>query len=91
MSKAQRIFFIGASNVLNLVIEVMPEKFLNYLPVAVITNLLFVSKCTGQLIFKTFRDIYYLSTGFTSEKHWFSIIEKAAYDICEVVMNEEFI
>ena len=63
MSKAQRIFFIGTSNVLNLVIEVMPEKFLNYLPVAVITNLLFVSKCTRQLIFKKFRDIYYLSTG----------------------------
>ena len=57
----------------------------------VITNLLFASKCTRQRIFKKFRDIYYLRTGFTSEKHWFSIIEKAAYDICEVVMNEEFI
>ena len=91
MSKAQRIFFIGTSNVLNLVIEVMPEKFLNYLPVAVITNLLFVSKCTCQLIFKKFRDIYYLSTGFTSKKHWFSTIEKTAYDICEGVMNEKFI
>ena len=84
MSKAKRIFFIGASNVLNWVIEVMPEKFLNNLPVTVINNLLFVSKCTGQLIFKKFRDTYYLRTGFTSEKHWFSIIEKAAYDICEV-------
>ena len=31
-----------------------------------------------------------MSTGLTSEKHWFSIIEKAAYDICEVVMNEKF-
>ena len=71
--------------------EVMPEKFLNYLPVAVITNLLFVSKCTRQLIFKKFRDIYYLSTGFTSKKHWFSTIEKTAYDICEGVMNEKFI
>ena len=70
--------------------EVMPEKFLNYLPVTVITNLLFVSKLTPQVIFKKFKDIYYLSTSFTSEKHWFSIIQKAAYDICEAVMNEKF-
>ena len=91
MSKSTKVFFIGTYNALFLVIEVMPEKFLNYLPVAVITNLLFVSKCTRQLIFKKFRDIYYLSTGFTSKKHWFSTIEKAAYDICEGVMNEKFI
>ena len=71
---------------MKLVIEVMPEKFLNYLPVAVITNLLFVSKFTRQVIFKKFKEIYHLSTGFTSQKHWFSIIEKAAHDICEVVM-----
>ena len=70
--------------------EVMPEKFLNYLPVTVITNLLFVSKLSRQVIFKKFKDIFHLSTGFTSEKHWFSIIQKAAYDICEVVMNEKF-
>ena len=68
----------------------MPEKFLNYLPVTVITNLLFVSKLSRQVIFKKFKDIFHLSTGFTSEKHWFSIIQKAAYDICEVVMNEKF-
>ena len=49
--------------------EVMPEKILNYLPVAVITNLLFVSKLTRQVIFKKFKDIYHLITGFTSEKH----------------------
>ena len=75
---------------LNLVIEVIPEKFLNYLPVTVISNLLFVSMYTRQAIFKKFKDIYYLSTGFTSEKNWFSIVEKAAYDIREVVMNEKF-
>ena len=68
----------------------MPEKFLNYLPVAVIINLLFVSMYTRQIIFKKIKDTYYLSTGFTSEKHWYSIVEKAAYDICEVVMNEKF-
>ena len=68
----------------------MPEKFLNYLPVTIISNLLFVSKLTRQYIFNNFKHIYYLSTGFASEKHWFSIIEKAALDICEVVMNEKF-
>ena len=68
----------------------MPEEFLNYLPVTVITNLLFVSKLTCQVIFKKFKDIFHLSTGFTSEKHWFFIIEKVAYDMCEIVMNEKF-
>ena len=72
------MIFLGTlPNALNLVIEVMPEKFLNYLPVTVITNLLFVSNLTHQCILKTFKDIYHLSTGFTSEKHWFSIIQKA--------------
>ena len=68
----------------------MPAEFLNYLPVTVITNLLFVSKLTCQVIFKKFKDIFHLSTGFTSEKHWFSIIEKVAYDMCEIVMKEKF-
>ena len=76
-------------NALNLVIEVMPEKVLNYVPVTVITNL-FVSNLTSQCILKKSKDIYHLGTGFTSEKHWFSTIQKAAYDICEVVMNEKF-
>ena len=70
--------------------EVTPEKFLNYLPVTVITNLLFVSKLTREVTLKKFKDIFHLSTGYTSEKHWFSIIQKAAHDICEVVMNEKF-
>ena len=61
--------FLGTPNALNLVMEVMPEKFLNYLPVTVITNLLFVSKLSRQVILKKFKDIYYVSTGFTSEKH----------------------
>ena len=61
--------FLGTSNALNLVMEVMPEKFLNYLPVTAITNLLFVSKLSRQVILKKFKDIYYVSTGFTSEKH----------------------
>ena len=38
----------------------MPEKILNYLPVTVINNLLFVSIYTRQVIFKKFKDIYYL-------------------------------
>ena len=46
----------------------MPEKFLNYLPATVITKL-FVSRLTRQFIFNKFKDIYHLSTGFTSEKH----------------------
>ena len=75
-------YFLGNSNALKLVMEVMPEKFLNYLPVTVITNLLFVSKLSRQVILKKFKGIYHLSTGFTSEKHWFSIIQKAAFDIC---------
>ena len=62
-------YFLGNSNALKLVMEVMPEKFLNYLPVTVITNLLFVSKLSRQVILKKFKDIYYVSTGFTSEKH----------------------
>ena len=70
--------------------EVMPEKFLNYLPVTVICNLLFVSRLSRQVILKNFKNVFDFSTGFTSEKHWFSIIQKAAYDICEVVMNEKF-
>ena len=68
----------------------MPEKFLNYLPVTVINNLLFESMYTRQVIIKKFKDIYYLSTGFTSEKHWYSIIQKTAQDLCEVVLNEKF-
>ena len=75
---------------LNLVIEVMPEKFLNYLPVTVINNLPFVSMYTRQVIFKKFKDVYYLSTGLTSEKHWYSIVQKAAQDLCEVELNEKF-
>ena len=68
----------------------MPEKFLNYLPVTVFNNLLFVSMYTRQVIFKKFEDIYYLSTGFTSEKHWYSIVQKTAQDLCKVVLNEKF-
>ena len=90
MSKSTKVFFIGTHNALFLVIEVMPEKFLNYLPVTVITNLLFVSMYTRQVIFKKIKAICYLSTGFTSEKHWYSIIEKTAYDMCEAVLNEKF-
>ena len=74
---------------LNLVIEVMPEKF-NYLPVTVINNLPFVSIYTRQVIFKKFEDVYYLSTGLTSKKHWYSIVQKAAQDLCEVELNEKF-
>ena len=70
--------------------ELMPKKFLNYLPVTVINNLLFVSMYTRQFIFKKFKDIYYLSTGFTSEKHWYSVVQKTAHDLCEVVLNEKF-
>ena len=85
MSKKHKglfLFVIGAcNNALYLAIEVMPQKFLNYLPVTVISNLPFVSKLTRQFIFNDFKDIYYLSTGFASEKHWFSIIEKAVLDI----------
>ena len=77
-------------NALFLVIEVMPEKCFNYLLVTVINNLLFVSMYTRQVIFKKFKDIYYLSTGFTSEKHWYSIVQKTAQDLCEVVLNEKF-
>ena len=88
MSKST-IYFLETYNALFLVIELMPEKFLNYLPVTVISNLLFVSMYTRQAILKKFKDIYYLSADFTSEKNWFSIVEKAAYDICEVVMNEK--
>ena len=69
--------------------EVMPETFLNYLPVTVICNLLFVSRLSRQVILKNFKNVFDFSTGFTSEKHWFSIIQKAAYDICEIVMNEK--
>ena len=70
--------------------EVMPEKFLNYLPVTLICNLFFVLRLSREVILKKFKNVFDVSTGFTSEKHWFSIIQKAAYDICEVVMNEKF-
>ena len=70
--------------------EVMPEKFLNYLPVTVICNLFFVLRLSRKVILKKFKNLFDVSTGFISEKHWFSIIQKAAYDICEVVMNEKF-
>ena len=66
----------------------MPKKFLNYLPVTVINNL-FVSMYTRQFIFKKFKDIYYLSTGFTSEKHWYSVVQKTAHELCELVLNEK--
>ena len=68
----------------------MSEKFLNYLPVTVICNLLFVSRLSRKVILKKFKNVFDVSTGFTSEKFWFSVIQKAAYDIYEVVMNEKF-
>ena len=50
MSKKHKglfLFVIGAcNNALYLAIEVMPQKFLNYLPVTVISNILFVSMYT---------------------------------------------
>ena len=49
--------------------EVVPEKCLNYLPVTVISNLLFVSRLSRQVIFKKIKDVFHFSTGFTSEKH----------------------
>ena len=70
--------------------EVMPKKFLNYLPATVINNLFFVSMYTRQITFKKFKDIYYLSTGFTSEKHCYSIVQKTAHELCEVVLKEKF-
>ena len=93
MSKAQRIFlflFIGAKNALYLAIEVMFQNFLNYLSVTVISNLLFVSTYTRNFILKKFNNIYYLSTGFTSEKHWYSILKKSTHDLIEVFFNEKF-
>ena len=89
MSKST-IYFLETYNALFLVIELMPEKFLNYLPVTVISNLLFISTYTCQIVYKKFEDIYYLSTGFTSEKNWFFIIQKAAQNICAVVLNQRF-
>ena len=86
-------FILGMYKVLFLTIEVMPQKFLNYLPVTVIGNLLFVSLYTRQFILKTFKKfttIHHLSTGFTSEKHWYYIIQKAAHDLMEVVSNEKY-
>ena len=80
-------------NVLFLAIEVMPQKFLNYLPVTVICNLLFVSTYTRQFILKTFKKfktISHLSTGFTSAKHWYSILEKTGHDLIEVASNEKY-
>ena len=93
MSKAQRIFlflFIGAKNALYSAIEVMFQNFLNYLSVTVISNLLFVSTYTRNFILKKFNNIYYLSTGFTSEKHWYSILKKSTHDLIEVFFNEKF-
>ena len=58
-------------NVLNLVIEVMPEKFLNYLPVTVITNLLFASMYTRAVIFKKFKDILF--------EYWFYFRETLVF------------
>ena len=52
--------------------EVVPEKFLNYLPVTVISNLLFVSRLSRQVILKKFKDVFHFSTGFTSEKHFYN-------------------
>ena len=94
MSKKHKglfLFVIGAcNNALYLAIEVMPQKFLNYLSVTVISNLLFVSMYTWQFIFKKFKNIYHFSTGFASEKHWHSILGKSVYDLIEVIFNEKF-
>ena len=61
MSFKHKVFFLNfildMNNVLFLAIEVMPQKFLNYLPVTVICNLLFVSTYTRQFILKTFKKI----------------------------------
>ena len=65
-----------------------PQKFLNYLPVKVIINLIFVSTYTRTLILK--KDIYYLSDGFTSDEHWFSILKKSANNLNEITFNESY-
>ena len=70
--------------------EVMPEKFLNYLPVTVICNLLFVSRLSRKVILKNLKMFLMLVLVLLLKNLWFSVIQKAAYDIYEVVMNEKF-
>ena len=67
-----------------------PQTFVNYLPVKVIINLIFVSTYTQTLILKKFKDIYYLSDGFTSDEQWFSILKKSANNLNEIIFNESY-
>ena len=64
------INFLDRSNVLLLVIEVMPNLLISYLSVKDIINLYHASKIYRQIILKNFSQIYNTSTGFCSADQW---------------------
>ena len=77
-------------HLLHLIIEVMSERLISYLAVRDIINLSFVSKSFKNLILKHFSNIYNISNGLTSAKHWFSIAQKICFDLTQSIYNEEF-
>ena len=77
-------------HLLHLVIEVMSERLISYLAVRDIINLSFVSKSFKNLILKHFSNIYNISNGLTSAKHWFFIVRKICFDLTQSIYNEEF-
>ena len=42
------------------------------------------------MILKKFKGIYYLSDGFTSDEHWFSILKKSANNLNEIIFNAKY-
>ena len=68
----------------------MAKRLISYLTVKDIINLTFVSKIFRNLILKQFDDIYHLSSGIASDRHWFSLLKQICFDLIQAIYNEEF-
>ena len=68
----------------------MPRLLISYLSNKDIINLITVLKLTRNYILNYFKDIYHLSNGFTSDVHWFSMLERIARGLTLEVSNSTF-
>lgn len=68
----------------------MSRLLISYLSSKDIINLITVSKLTRNYILNYFKDIYHLSNGFTSDLHWFSMLEQIARCLTLEISNSTF-
>ena len=65
--------------------DIKLNDFFNYLSATAITNLLYVCRFTRNKTLTKFDFVYFLAAGFTSEKHWNSILNKVIYGIVNAI------